>query len=118
MVDSVKPTKNQSNISVETALRFVILMGVVSLLADMTYEGARGINGPFLAVLGASGTVVGIIAGLGELIGYSLRWISGYFSDKTKNYWAVTFIGYTVNLVAVPLLALAGNWPLAAALNH
>ena len=56
----------EQSISAKTALRFVILIGVVSLFADMTYEGARSINGPFIAVLGASGTVVGIVSGLGE----------------------------------------------------
>jgi len=55
------------------ALRLVVLLGIVSLFADMTYEGARSIAGPFLAVLGASGTVVGLVAGLGELAGYALR---------------------------------------------
>lgn len=82
----------------------------------MTYEGARSISGQYLAVLGASGTIVGIVAGFGELIGYGLRFISGYISDKTGKYWLLTFIGYTLNLIAIPLLALAGNWPLAASL--
>lgn len=94
------------NISKATALKFVVLIGVVSLFADMTYEGGRSIAGPYLAVLGASGTAVGIVAGLGELIGYGLRLISGYFSDRTGRYWAITIFGYTVNMLAVPLLAL------------
>jgi MFS family permease len=95
---------------------FAILLGIVSLFGDMTYEGARSINGPYLAVLGASATAVGIIAGLGELIGYGLRLISGYISDKTRRYWLITIIGYAVNLFAVPLMALAGRWELAAGL--
>jgi MFS family permease len=98
------------------ALRFVILLGIVSLFADVTYEGARSITGPFLAVLGASATVVGIVAGGGELIGYGLRLVSGYISDRTGRYWAITIVGYAINMLAVPLLALAGNWPLAALL--
>jgi MFS family permease len=102
--------------STGTALKFVVLLGVVSLFADMTYEGARSVTGPFLAVLGASGTVVGIVAGLGELIGYALRLVSGYLSDKTGRYWAITFSGYALNLLAVPLLALAGSWEIAALL--
>lgn len=99
-----------------TAIKFVILLGVVSLLADTTYEGARSIAGPYLALLGASGTIVGIVAGFGELIGYGLRLVSGYLSDPARRYWAVTLIGYAVNLLAVPLLALAGRWEIAAAL--
>lgn len=98
------------------AMLFVVLLGVVSLFADMTYEGARSITGPYLAVLGASATVVGLVAGLGELIGYGLRLMSGYVSDRTGQYWTITILGYAVNLIAVPLLALAGNWPLAALL--
>ncbi len=98
------------------ALKFVILLGLVSLFADMTYEGARSITGPYLAALGASGTAVGIISGFGELVGYGLRLVSGYFSDRTGKYWAITIAGYGVNLLAVPLLALAGNWEIAATL--
>ena len=103
-------------ISRSTALKFVILLGVVSLFADMTYEGARSIAGPYLAVLGASATAVGIVAGLGELIGYGLRLVSGYASDRTGQYWIITLTGYFVNLLAVPLLALAGRWEVAAML--
>ncbi len=95
---------------------FIVLIGVVSLFSDMTHEGARSITGPFLAALGASATEVGFVAGFGELVGYGLRLVSGLISDRTKKYWTVTFIGYFVNLFAVPLLALAGSWEMAAVL--
>jgi MFS family permease len=103
-------------ITKNSAIKFVILLGIVSLFADMTYEGARSISGQYLATLGASGFVVGIVAGLGELIGYGFRLVSGYLSDRSGKYWLITFIGYALNLLAVPLLALAGKWPLAASL--
>src|SRR5262245_22519893 len=98
------------------AMTFVILLGLVSLFADMTYEGARSITGPYLAVLGASATVVGIVAGFGELIGYVLRLAAGYLSDRTGRYWTITLVGYVINLLAVPVLALAGRWEVAAVL--
>jgi predicted MFS family arabinose efflux permease len=98
------------------ALRFVLIIGIVNFFADMTYEGARALAGPFLGSLGASATVVGFVAGFGELVGYGLRSVSGYFADKTHRYWAVAFVGYAINMLAVPALALAGNWPLAAGL--
>jgi predicted MFS family arabinose efflux permease len=100
----------------KSALRFVIAIGIVSLFADMTYEGARGIAGQFLFTLGASATVVGFVAGFGELAGYGLRSVFGYLADKTHKYWAFMIVGYAINLLAVPALALAGNWPVAAAL--
>jgi len=98
------------------AMRFILLMGVVSLFADMTHEGARSITGPFMALLGANATIVGFVAGFGELVGYLLRLPSGYLSDRTGKYWTITIIGYVINMMAVPLLALAERWEVAALL--
>jgi MFS family permease len=98
------------------ALRFVILVGIVSLFADVTYEGARSITGPFLGTLGASGLLVATVAGFGELVGYGLRLLSGYLADRSGHYWGITIAGYIVNMVAVPLLAFAGRWEVAALL--
>src|SRR5262249_61805113 len=94
-----------------TVLQFVLLLGVVNLFADLTYEGARSITGPFLAQLGASAALVSIVSGVGEFFGYTLRAASGYLADKTKRYWLLTIVGYAVNLLAVPALALAGGRP-------
>ncbi|MEO8706057.1 MAG: MFS transporter [Kofleriaceae bacterium] len=96
--------------------RFVFLLGWVSLFADLCYEGMRGAIGPYLALLGASATAVGMVAGTGEAIGYGLRYVSGALADRTQRYWALTIAGYATNLVAVPLLALAGSWPMVAVL--
>lgn len=94
----------------------MILLGISSLFADMTYEGARSITGPYLGLLGASATVVGVVSGAGELIGYGLRLVSGFITDRTGRYWTITLLGYSINMFAVPLLALAGHWPMAAGL--
>lgn len=98
------------------ALRFVLMIGVVSFFADFVYEGSRSITGPFLATLGATGAVVGVVAGLGELLGYGLRYFSGKLSERTRQFWPMTIFGYFVQMAAVPALALAGSWPTAAAL--
>jgi len=97
-------------------MAFVVLMGTVSLLADTCYEGARSAIGPFLDHLGASATAVGVVAGTGELVGYALRYVTGRIADRTRAYWTLTLIGYGTNLIAVPALALVGNWQAAAAL--
>lgn len=98
------------------AIRFVLLIGVVSFFADFGYEGARSITGPYLALLGASATIVGFVAGLGELLGYALRVVSGPLSERTGQFWPITLFGYVVQMSAVPLLAWAPNWQTAGAL--
>jgi MFS family permease len=99
-----------------TALKFVLLVGAMSFFADFTYEGSRSIIGPYLGLLGAGAAIIGIVTGLGELLGYGLRLVSGRLSDRTGQFWPITIVGYVVQMCSVPLLALAGNWPVAALL--
>ncbi len=99
-----------------SALRFIFCLGVVSLFADMTYEGARSILGPFLQNLGANAAEVGFIAGFGEMLAAGLRFFSGRLADRSRAYWILTILGYALTVVSVPLLAFALNWPMAAAL--
>ncbi|HET7724829.1 MAG TPA: MFS transporter [Propionibacteriaceae bacterium] len=87
---------------------FVVAFGVVSLLADMVYEGARSIIGPYLATLGASATVVGLVAGAGEFIGYGLRVVTGYAVGRTRHYWTWTILGYAMTVLSVPLIGVTG----------
>lgn len=87
---------------------FILALGIVSLLADMVYEGARSIIGPYLATLGASATVVGIVAGAGEFIGYGLRVVTGYAVVRTRRYWAWTIAGYALTALSVPLIGVTG----------
>ena len=97
-----------------SGLLFICAFGIVSLFADMGYEGMRSSTGPFLALLGASGTAVGVIAGAGELFGYLLRAVSGRFAEKTGAYWPITLAGYVLQMVVIPRLGLCGNWQMAA----
>lgn len=101
------------NSKTKMAFKFIILLGIVSLFGDITYEGARSITGPYLAVLGASASIVGLVAGLGEFVGYALRMFFGYLSDRTRSYWPLTIAGYGL-LFSIPLLAFAGYWQVAA----
>ena len=100
------------------ALSFIVLMGVVSLFSDMTHEGGKSILGAYLSLTGASAAAVGFVSGFGELVGYSLRCATGRLADRTKRYWLLTILGYVVDLLAVPALALVpeNGWLWAAAL--
>jgi len=98
------------------ALTFVLMVGVMSFFADFTYEGSRSVIGPYLGTLGAGALAISVISGLGEFLGYGLRLFSGRAADRTGRYWPITISGYVVQMAAVPLLALAGNWEVAALL--
>lgn len=88
---------------------FILLFGIVSLFSDMTHEGASSIRGAYLTLLGASAATIGFISGLGELVGYSMRYIFGRLTDKTRKYWPMTILGYILDVLAVPALALVGE---------
>ncbi|MCS7180541.1 MAG: MFS transporter [bacterium] len=94
------------------ALFTILLFGIVSLFGDIVYEGVRSISGPFLASLGATAFVIGFFSGLGEFLTYSLRFFSGYISDKKKLYWPLTIIGYSL-ICCLPFLAFTKIWQIA-----
>jgi len=98
------------------AIKFIVLVGIMSFFADFTYEGSRGIIGPYLGLLGAGATAIAIITGFGELLGYGIRLFSGRAADRTGQFWPITIFGYVIQMAAVPLLALAPNWQIAALL--
>lgn len=109
---------DKKNKRISKAMTFILLFGVVSLFSDMTHEGASSIRGAYLSLLGASAGTIGFISGLGELIGYSMRYVFGKITDKTKKYWPMTIVGYILDVLAVPALALVGEhgWIAASAL--
>ena len=90
-------------------MQFIVLFGIVSLFSDMTHEGASSIRGAYLALLGASAGAIGFISGLGELIGYSMRYLFGRITDRTRSYWPMVILGYVLDIIAVPALALVGE---------
>ena len=108
--------KNKKNI--KPALAFILMMGIVSLFSDMTHEGARSIYGAYLSLIGASATTIGFVTGFGEMVGYSFRLFTGIIADRSKKHWAMTFLGYIVNMAAIPALALIpkNGWIYACAL--
>ncbi|RLG85880.1 MAG: MFS transporter [Thermoprotei archaeon] len=95
-----------------------IALSLVSLFADMTYEGARSVLGAYLRVLEATALVAGVVS-VGDLLGYLMRGVGGFlagFKKSSRVYWALVFGGYAINLFAVPLLAFAGRWEVALGL--
>lgn len=102
-------TSEAESIQRRGAWRFVVAIGVVSFFADMTYEGARSIVGPYLGSLGASALLVGAIGGGAEFIGYAVRWFSGRGADVSGRHWLFMYAGYALNMLSVPFLALTST---------
>lgn len=99
----------------KTTYAAIVALGIVSLLGDVVYEGSRSAIPQYFGVLGASALVVSTVGGLGEFIGYAFRFVSGVLADTTKSYWFFTILGYGM-IIAIPLLAISGSWPVAAIL--
>ncbi len=104
--------------SVSQAMVFILLMGLIALFSDMTHEGARSILGVYLGMTGASAAAIGFVSGLGEFVGYALRLVTGVITDRTKKYWLLTILGYAVDVLAIPALALVpeNGWVFACGL--
>ncbi len=118
MMQKSKDKKTKKDKMVSGALAFITLMGIVSLFSDMTHEGARSVLGEYLNLTGASAATIGFVSGIGELCGYSLRLLSGFIADKTKKYWTLVIVGYTMQVLAIPALALVpeNGWIIACGL--
>ncbi|MEM4360859.1 MAG: MFS transporter [Candidatus Anstonellaceae archaeon] len=107
-----KHTKFFENSNKKDLFAILILFGIISLFGDIIYESSRGVIGPYLSVLGANAYIIGIVVGVAEVVGYLIRIIVGYFSDKTKAYWFFVILGYSL-LFTVPILGIIDFWPLA-----
>ncbi|SCL27109.1 Major Facilitator Superfamily protein [Micromonospora pallida] len=106
-VDPATPGLSARPAPAWSAWRAVVGFGMVSLAADMVYEGARSVTGPLLGALGASALVVGLVTGAGEGMSLLLRLAFGPLADRTGRYWSLTLSGYALTAVCVPLLAVA-----------
>jgi MFS family permease len=103
------------DLSKKSAIAFIVLAGVVSLFADMNYEGGRSVVGQYVKLLGVSAFALGLSAGLGEFVGYALRILTGAIADRTRKYWLLIIVGYAVQLSSLPLMAFVSGWELAIA---
>ena len=83
----------------------IFLLGIISLMGDVVYEGSRGLITPYLDFLGASAFLIAFVGRFGEFLGYALRLVSGKLADTTKAYWVFIFLGYGL-IASIPLLGV------------
>ncbi|ADM28055.1 major facilitator superfamily MFS_1 [Ignisphaera aggregans DSM 17230] len=88
-----------------------LLLGFVSLTADIVYEGARSVSGSYLETVEAP-AIAAAIVGAGDLIGYGMRFVSGVIASyigSSAIYWGFTLAGYLLQFT-LPLLAFTNWW--------
>ncbi|MEM3691587.1 MAG: MFS transporter [Candidatus Korarchaeum sp.] len=95
--------------------RVIMLFGLVSFLGDIIYEGARGVIPSYLAYLGASAFLVGLVSGISEFIALTLRLIAGILTDVTRSYWKFYVLGYAL-IISIPLIGLSSMLPIVITL--
>jgi hypothetical protein len=83
----------------------ILLLGIVSLMGDIVYEGSRGLIPSYLELLGATAFIISFVGGLCDFLGYVFRLVSGFLVDVTRAYWLFVFLGYGL-IVAIPLLGV------------
>ncbi|MBS7649171.1 MFS transporter, partial [Candidatus Bathyarchaeota archaeon] len=102
---------HRSYLNVKGAYAGIFLLGLVSLMGDIVYEGSRGLVPDYLRFLGVSAVVVGLVGGLGEFLGYAARLVSGMLVDATRAYWGFILVGYAL-IAAIPIIGFTGRWEL------
>ncbi|MGC8998863.1 MAG: MFS transporter [Candidatus Bathyarchaeia archaeon] len=102
-------------VNAKNAYVAILLLGIVSLLGDVVYEGSRGIVTPYLEFLLTPAFAIIFVGRFGEFLGYALRLVSGRLADTTRAYWLFIFLGYGL-IVSIPLLGIVRMWQIAVIL--
>jgi len=98
--------------STRRVLLVFLLLGLVSLFADIVYEGGRSISGAYLVEISAPALAAALI-GVGEFLGLVFRLISGYIATahhSPRVLWGSTLLGYVITALSIPLIAFAPTW--------
>jgi MFS family permease len=88
----------------------IIILGITSLLTDVSSEMVYPLIAVYLSTLGATPAIIGIIEGFAETTASLLKVFSGYFSDKTEKRKPFTIFGYSFSAVGKLLLYISTSW--------
>lgn len=87
--------------------RNVLLLGLVSLLADVSSEMVVPLLPAFLVALGGGAEALGVIEGAAEATASLFKYLSGRWSDRVRRLLPMAVAGYAIAAAVRPLLALA-----------
>src|SRR5512138_194874 len=100
-----------SAIEKRDAMWNIILLGIVSLLADISTEMVYPLIPLYLAAVGAGPATLGLIEGSAEMLASLTKVVSGRRSDRTGRRKPLAMLGYGLAAVGKAILALGGGWP-------
>src|SRR5947208_2589336 len=87
--------------------RNVVLLGLTSLLADVSSEMVVPLLPAFLVAIGGSAASLGIIEGAADATANLFKYVSGRWADRARRLVPLAVAGYAVAATVRPLLALA-----------
>lgn len=102
--------KEKKNPAFRSALKVILLFGIVAMFGDMVYESMRGSSGQYMNTLGVEMTQFALILGIGEFLAYTLRLFAGIAADKSRKYWLFIYLGYGL-LFVVPFMGVTTFLP-------
>ena len=88
----------------------IIILGITSLLTDISSEMVYPLIAVYLSSLGATPAIIGLIEGIAESVASLLKVFSGYFSDKLKRRKPFAIFGYSFSTIGKFLLYISTTW--------
>jgi menaquinol-cytochrome c reductase iron-sulfur subunit len=87
--------------------RNVFILGVVSLLGDVSSDMVMPLLPAFVVTLGGGAAFIGIIEGAAEGVSALLKYASGRWADRVRRLLPLAVAGYALAAIARPLLAFS-----------
>lgn len=88
----------------------IFLLGIISLLTDVSSDMMLAILPLFIVSLGGAGMAIGLIGGLGDSVASLLKVFSGYWSDRLRKRKPFAFFGYSISSVAKLFFPFISSW--------
>jgi len=88
----------------------IFLLGIVSLITDISSEMISPILPSFITAIGGAGIAIGLIGGIGDSLSSIIRVFSGYLSDKRGERKKFIFSGYLLSSISKLFFPLAAHW--------
>lgn len=97
--------------------RNVLSLGMVSLFTDLSSQMVYPLIPTFLAVLGVSPAILGLIEGIAESTASLFRTVFGRMSDKLQKRKIFIIFGYGLSAISRPFFYIASHWTTVMAIR-